>query len=60
VHLRILSDHQKHGLKNDFFKTRNMGSKMMLFNVWSGNIRDLMHLRILPDHQNQVFEKDIF
>jgi hypothetical protein len=43
VHLRILSDHQKHGLK------------LMLFNVCCGNVRVLMHLRILPDHQNQVF-----
>jgi hypothetical protein len=40
-----------------FQTTRNMGSKMMLFNVWSGNIRVLMHLRILPDHQNQVLKK---
>ena len=48
VHLRILSDHKKHGLK------------LMLFNVCCGNVRVLMHLRILPDHQNQVFLKDIF
>jgi hypothetical protein len=48
VHLRILSDHQKHGLK------------LMLFNVCCGNVRVLMHLRILPDHQNQVFFLKIF
>ncbi len=38
-----------------FQTTRNMGSKMMLFNVWSGNIRILMHLRILPDHLKNYF-----
>jgi hypothetical protein len=43
-----------------FQNTRNMGSKMMLFNVWSGNIRVLMHFRILPDHQNQVLKKIFF
>jgi hypothetical protein len=39
VHLRILSDHQKHGLK------------LMLFNVCCGNVGVLMHLRILPDQK---------
>ena len=48
VHLRILSDHQKHGLK------------LMLYNVCCGNVRVLMHLCILRDHQNQIFLKSIF
>ena len=43
-----------------FQTTRNIGSKMMLFNVWSGNIRVLMHLRILQEHHNQVLKKIFF
>jgi ribosome biogenesis SPOUT family RNA methylase Rps3 len=74
MHLRILQDHQNQVLKKIFFNvwsgywcvcayfqtTRNMGSKMMLFNVCCGNIRVLMHLRILPNHQNQVLKTIFF
>jgi hypothetical protein len=42
-----------------FQTTRNICSKMMLLNVWSGNIRVLMHLRILPDHQKHGLKNDV-
>ena len=41
MHLRMLPDHQKHGLEKD------------IFNVWSGKKRVLRHLRMLPDHQKK-------
>jgi hypothetical protein len=41
-----------------FQTTRNIGSKMMLFYVWSGNIHVLM--LILRNHHIQVLKKDIF
>ncbi len=44
-----------------YFQTnRNMGSKLILFKVCSGNIRVLILLRKLPDHQNQVLKKIFF
>ena len=74
MHLRMLPDHQKHGLKKDIFqrlewlKTRfeafahasRTPEKKIFFNVWSGRKRVLMHFRMLPDHQKHGLEKDIF
>ena len=51
MHLRILSDHQKHRLK--FLKK-------IFFNVLSGEKRVLQHFCILPDHQNQVLKTIFF
>ncbi len=48
VHLRILSDHQKHG----------RAQKWCYFMFEDAFV--LMHLRILPDHQNQVLKKIFF
>jgi hypothetical protein len=48
MHLRMLPDHQTHGLEKD------------IFSVSSGKKRVLMHFRIFPDHQKHVLKKDVF
>ncbi len=54
MHLRILPDHQNHGLKKKYFFRSEVVKKVFwcicasfqdIFNVWSGSKRVLMHLR---------------
>ena len=74
MHLRMLPEHQKHGLKKDIFqrlewlKTRfeafahasRPPEKKSFFT--SGVVENVfyMHFRMLPYHQKHVLEKDIF